>query len=296
MKAFMSVITKPKPITVGILAGALSGGIWLAPTAQAQLVSLSQYNGLALPSGPEIVRFEYAGQKALQGPGTVVAQDSAGGSGTATGNAGSETGGPEATASVSCCNRDSSDAVTATGAVTYAFQITGADVDTTAIVDAWSVGTVAGAAVAGGYGGYATAQLEIIDASDNATLLDESVALCARLCASTSKESFISADQKITVTVGDVIVVAARAGAATDGPGTWRALVDPQILLDPSDPQGLSLAFSPGIQQPSVPPSLSVPESSTWAMLIIGFTGLGVAGWRRGRGPDSPTRWRDRRS
>ena len=27
----------------------------------------------------------------------------------------------------------------------------------------------------------------------------------------------------------------------------------------------------------------AVPEASTWAMLLIGFGGLGVAGWRRGR-------------
>jgi hypothetical protein len=26
-----------------------------------------------------------------------------------------------------------------------------------------------------------------------------------------------------------------------------------------------------------------VPEPSTWAMLIVGFAGLGYAGWRRGR-------------
>jgi PEP-CTERM motif len=37
-------------------------------------------------------------------------------------------------------------------------------------------------------------------------------------------------------------------------------------------------------------PPLNVPEPSTWAMLIMGFVGLGVASWRRSRGPDSPAR------
>ncbi len=37
-------------------------------------------------------------------------------------------------------------------------------------------------------------------------------------------------------------------------------------------------------------PPLNVPEPSTWVMLIVAFVGLGVAGWRRGRGPDFPPR------
>jgi hypothetical protein len=35
----------------------------------------------------------------------------------------------------------------------------------------------------------------------------------------------------------------------------------------------LDVSFSP-----------TVPESSTWAMLIMGFVGMGIASWRRGRG------------
>jgi hypothetical protein len=29
----------------------------------------------------------------------------------------------------------------------------------------------------------------------------------------------------------------------------------------------------------------AVPEPSTWAMLLLGFAGLGYAGWRRSKGP-----------
>ena len=31
------------------------------------------------------------------------------------------------------------------------------------------------------------------------------------------------------------------------------------------------------------PPALNAPEPSTWAMILIGFTGLGVAGYRASR-------------
>lgn len=37
----------------------------------------------------------------------------------------------------------------------------------------------------------------------------------------------------------------------------------------------------------------SVPESSTWAMLIVGFVGLGIASWWRARGPGFSPQWRD---
>jgi PEP-CTERM motif len=51
---------------------------------------------------------------------------------------------------------------------------------------------------------------------------------------------------------------------------------------------GDGFGFTYDIADPRL--SGSVPEPSTWAMLIMGFVGLGVAGWRRGRGPDSPPR------
>jgi hypothetical protein len=40
----------------------------------------------------------------------------------------------------------------------------------------------------------------------------------------------------------------------------------------------------------SVGPTGSVPELSTWAMMLAGFAGLGLAGWRRDRRrPSVPT-------
>jgi hypothetical protein len=61
------------------------------------------------------------------------------------------------------------------------------------------------------------------------------------------------------------------------------ASLDPTIEIDPAflaaNP-GYSLVFSPGFAPPL---SSAVPEPSTWAILILGFAGLGYAGWRQGR-------------
>jgi hypothetical protein len=51
---------------------------------------------------------------------------------------------------------------------------------------------------------------------------------------------------------------------------------------------GDGFGFTYALGDPSLSPA--VPESSTWAMLIMGFVGLGVASWRRGRRLDSPPR------
>lgn len=62
--------------------------------------------------------------------------------------------------------------------------------------------------------------------------------------------------------------------------GTATAFLDPYLFLDPSlVAQGYSIVTSDGIGN-----SLTVnavPESSTWAMMILGFFGLGFMAYRR---------------
>jgi hypothetical protein len=72
-------------------------------------------------------------------------------------------------------------------------------------------------------------------------------------------------------------------GSATNG-GSYVASIDPIISILPdflADHPGLSLELSPDVMQPS---SIgSVPEPSTWAMMLLGFAGLGFAGYRSTR-------------
>jgi PEP-CTERM motif len=67
-------------------------------------------------------------------------------------------------------------------------------------------------------------------------------------------------------------------------------IIDPVVAASPPiDPIGLLGGASvdpigtPGGDPPRA--ASAVPEPSTWAMLLIGFTGLGYAGWRRSKGP-----------
>jgi hypothetical protein len=55
------------------------------------------------------------------------------------------------------------------------------------------------------------------------------------------------------------------------------AFVDPTFTLDPSvlNPNQYTVLFSPNILL------AAVPEPSTWAMLLLGFAGIGFMAYRR---------------
>jgi hypothetical protein len=67
------------------------------------------------------------------------------------------------------------------------------------------------------------------------------------------------------------------------GSGQYSATLDPKIIVDPSfpDASAYSIVFSPNVGGSA---GSAVPEPSTWAMMIVGFAGLGFIGWQRGRG------------
>jgi hypothetical protein len=63
--------------------------------------------------------------------------------------------------------------------------------------------------------------------------------------------------------------------------GAFSASADPYIYIDPAflaaNPE-YYVVVSAGIDNAPLP---AVPEVSTWALMALGFAGLGLAGWRR---------------
>jgi hypothetical protein len=60
------------------------------------------------------------------------------------------------------------------------------------------------------------------------------------------------------------------------------ATIDPIFSLSPEDAANFQLVYSPGLL-PDISPG-SVPEPSTWAMMILGFAGVGFMAYRRRSG------------
>ena len=91
-------------------------------------------------------------------------------------------------------------------------------------------------------------------------------------------------DIKLMLLTGSTIPVRldASADATLGGPGSVSAsyYIDPYFSIDLSntDPGAYTVLVSPGIGN-----APATPEASTWAMMLLGFTGLGWAGCRRGR-------------
>ena len=93
-----------------------------------------------------------------------------------------------------------------------------------------------------------------------------------------------SFDITISLPTGSAIDVLLDAAAAAQlggpGSGSASAYLDPYFSIDPSNPNAdqYSILVSPGIGNS---PASGVPELSTWAMLLLGFAGLGYAGYRK---------------
>jgi hypothetical protein len=88
---------------------------------------------------------------------------------------------------------------------------------------------------------------------------------------------FIS--QNLSLPVGQILTVSMAAQAyvaqATD---TISVAIDPVFTLPAPYDNEYTILFSPGILNMA-----GVPEPSTWAMLLLGFAGLGFAGYRSSR-------------
>jgi hypothetical protein len=96
---------------------------------------------------------------------------------------------------------------------------------------------------------------------------------------------FFSFDMTFSAPANTLQMVEIQLSGSTQGfgGGPYTATIDPLITIDPSSAaEGYSLVLSPNVTQVSVAPS--VPETETWAMLLIGFAALGFAYRARRRG------------
>jgi hypothetical protein len=82
-----------------------------------------------------------------------------------------------------------------------------------------------------------------------------------------------------TVTNGNTIIVFAEIQGSGDGLGGVADFGDPP-MLNLELPAGANVTTVSAFDNFTTP---TVPEPSTWAMMLIGFAGLGFAGYRRAR-------------
>jgi PEP-CTERM motif len=88
----------------------------------------------------------------------------------------------------------------------------------------------------------------------------------------------------VTVPANTLVAVYTLASAGAQYGGA-SATADPTFELDPlaATSKDFTLVFSPGVTSSAPLSGPTIPEPSTWAMMIVGFAGLGYLGWRRGR-------------
>jgi hypothetical protein len=79
------------------------------------------------------------------------------------------------------------------------------------------------------------------------------------------------------------LLVLAQTGHSGEGTQDASAEIDPSIFIDPSFPNAdmYEIMISPGVG--NIPGSSAIPEPSTWAMMLLGFAGLGYGGLRARR-------------
>lgn len=114
--------------------------------------------------------------------------------------------------------------------------------------------------------------LQLLNGSTSATTTTSISSLGQISAAPTTQNAVLLTDTVYQITIE------AYVNAFSTGAGELDAYLDPTFVIasDVSDPQDYSFAFSQGIAN-------GVPEPASWAMMIVGFCGLGVMSYRRKR-------------
>ncbi len=102
-------------------------------------------------------------------------------------------------------------------------------------------------------------------------------------CNSINQVGTSGGPRAVTVNANEAYQIRLYASGGTfDANSSFNAWADPTITFDPdyAAPQGATFAFSPGIPVARVDAG-GVPEPATWAMMLMGFGGLGAMLRRR---------------
>jgi hypothetical protein len=78
-------------------------------------------------------------------------------------------------------------------------------------------------------------------------------------------------------------------GAGSSGASDAGSSDVSDASFDYASEGGSVFAFTQAPPDPGVGSVIAVPEASTWAMMLLGFGGLGYAGWRGSRKPALPS-------
>ena len=132
------------------------------------------------------------------------------------------------------------------------------------------------------FGQFADAELDIVNSNDLRAYYNCAGGGQSDCGTNPNVSSFSVVNQPLDIYANQLYLVYLNAVVEpTDFNSSVTASVDPFIGLDPSTlalfPDA-ELILSPGVRQSAVD---TVPEPSTWAMMLVGFAGLAFVGYRR---------------
>jgi hypothetical protein len=97
-------------------------------------------------------------------------------------------------------------------------------------------------------------------------------------------QGYDTLSQSVVITAGNVYTLSFEV-LDSEGPTSWSAFSTNGDTTDSGGNGADILAYATGVPGENIggppPPPPTVPEVSTWAMMLLGFAGLGYLGYRR---------------
>jgi hypothetical protein len=159
--------------------------------------------------------------------------------------------------------------------LTYSMKITGPTPFASVQVDAHGGVTVSSIAAGGSSNNYAQVYFGVDGEFSDSALVGTSLGLITKTFDDTNTYT-LATNHVYTLELYSNLY-ASVSGNLGGGTATFSGFIDPTFTVVGDDPGAYKLYFSQGIGN-SVG---AVPEPSTWAMMIVGFIGLGVLAYRR---------------